>query len=94
MLNESPLKADTQEPSADISKRLYIDLPKEQLDVIKGLKVGETITFSVSGEIVSVESSKYQSEEGNDARASFCVEDFTVKVLGRNVFTDLAEDED
>lgn len=88
----------SKEKSPDVAPeykpRLHIDLPKGQTDVIEALKVGQKVTFTVTGEVVSLEMREDMYDGKKTETARFCVEDFKVKFKGKNVYADLAEDDE
>jgi len=74
--------------------RLHLDLPKKDLDVVEKLRVGKKVTFTVTGEVVSVESRENVYNGKKEEHASFCVEGYKLKFNPDNLYAALSEDDE
>lgn len=74
--------------------RLYLDLDKDNLDLVEDLKVGKKVTLKVTGTVVGLEYSERTDEKGKKReRGSIQLEDYKVAGAGDNAFSELAEDD-
>lgn len=81
----------------DFKPRLYLDLEGQDVAQIKGLKVGDEGSFTVTGKIVGLEQRENTDSDGKKkTRGSIQLEGFEVEVLGSedNEFKKLAEDDE
>jgi hypothetical protein len=76
----------------DFKPRMHIDLHDEDVDMLKDLKVGQTVRVAIKGKVVSVSqrSNDYRGEKSKNG--DFALEDFDVEFIGENEFEALSDD--
>lgn len=80
-----------QAAPSDYKSRVHLDL--EDASQLKGLEIGQVVTVAIKGKVRSLE----QRQHWDDPKrivSSICVEQDDLVIKGKNVFEELAEDDE
>lgn len=90
-----PKKSAGEALTVEYKPCMYVDLSKAKLDTLEKLKIGQKVSFRVTGTVKSLEYSERQYEKNKpETRGTVGIENFKVALTGGNEFSELAEDDE